>query len=455
MKIKITHFCILLFLIPLKNIAQDNLDLDYLIDEKFSNHNKNIIKCISSEYENFLQINNSSRKSSSEFENWLQIKKEERNQLSTNSIVTIPVVVHVIHAGEAIGTGPNISDAQVMSQIQVLNEDYRRLLGSNGYNSNPVGADLEIEFCLAQQTPDGNTTNGINRVNLGMTTTSPGQMNNVIKPATIWDPNRYLNIWVVPRLTTFVVIPILGYAQFPSASGLPGLNPDEGLAQTDGVVIWHKAFGTLQLNDGSFTLDPTYGYGRTATHEIGHWLGLRHIWGDGDCLVDDFCSDTPSAADANYDCINVDSCVDIPTDYPDMIENYMDYTNDLCMNIFTNDQKSRVTTVINNSPRRVELLTSNVCTPPILSSEDINQNFSFSIYPNPTENFINIQAILDAGEVEISIMDLSGRIISKVSNNHQGGVFTNKIDLNSLISGNYILQLKNNNKLSHKKIIKI
>ncbi|MEO1713309.1 MAG: M43 family zinc metalloprotease, partial [Bacteroidota bacterium] len=163
-----------------------------------------------------------------------------------------------------------------------------------------------------------------------------------LKPATFWDPNRYFNIWTV-NFGGFIGRNLLGYAQFPSNSGLLGLEVDEGLAETDGVVVGYKYFGR-----GSFPeLNETYNLGRTCTHEVGHWLGLRHIWGDGDCTVDDFCSDTPASDEPNYSCSPHISC-----GTQDMIENYMDYTDDQCMNLFTQDQKDRMIQVLENSPRR-------------------------------------------------------------------------------------------------------
>lgn len=284
-----------------------------------------------------------------DFERRMQQALQGRDVRGPQEVITIPVVVHVIHNGEAVGTGPNISRAQIQSQIDVLNEDYRRT--GAGFNNHPAGADVEIQFAMAVVDPAGNPLPepGIHRVNGGRAFWEEAAIENTLKPNTIWDPNRYCNIWTAQFGGE--TANLLGYAQFPSLSALPGLEQNMGPAQTDGVIIRWQSFGRV----GNLT--PPYDRGRTVTHEIGHWLGLRHIWGDGDCSVDDFCADTPLAGQPNYSCVAVNSCAGGDRD---MIENYMDYTEDACMSIFTNDQKARIRTVMDNSPRRRELKSSTV-----------------------------------------------------------------------------------------------
>ncbi|HEX8577250.1 MAG TPA: M43 family zinc metalloprotease [Flavobacterium sp.] len=321
------------------------------------NPKNGFIRCATDEYEEFLQGQNPKRKNRAKFESWLQplienYKSMQSVSSQSNGIITIPVVVHVIHSGQPVGTAPNITDAQVQSQITVLNNDFRRLAGTPGFNTNPIGADIQIQFALAKVDPNGNPTNGIDHVNLCRSSWSMIDIDATVKPQTVWNPDEYLNMWSVDISDRG----ILGYAQYPSASGLPGLDSDEGGAATDGVVSNYNCFGSIDYDNGTFVLEAPYDKGRTMTHEVGHWLGLRHIWGDGDCSVDDFCADTPNAAGPNYDCpTGRDSC---PDPGLDMIQNYMDYTDDPCMNIFTADQKNRITTVLNNAIRRVTLRNS-------------------------------------------------------------------------------------------------
>ena len=327
------------------------------------------IRCLSTEHEKKLQ-EKFKRASIGEFETWmsnesLKLRINSANRVSASPVRTIPVVVHVINRGEAVGTGTNISNTQVISQITTLNNDYRKKSGTSGYNTNPVGADANIEFALAVRDPNGNPTNGIDRISYDKEFWQEADIENDLKPNTIWDPTKYFNLWVVNFGGD--LDGVLGYAQFPVGSTLGGLD-ETGLASTDGVIIGYKFFGNLDYNDGSFNLDSTYGYGRTATHEIGHWLGLRHIWGDDTC-GEDYVADTPVHEDSNFGCFTHPKSNACGT-ADEMFENYMDYTNDTCMNIFTLNQVDRFNTVLANSVRRKELITSNALTPVSLVSND-------------------------------------------------------------------------------------
>jgi len=316
--------------------------------------------------DSLLRANNPQMGTLEDFEKWLnplveKYRMQEQNMATgkTYEVIRIPTIVHVIHNGEAVGVGSNISNAQIQSQITVLNQDFRKMLGTPGYNTHPAGADVQIEFCLVTRDNMGNpmATPGIHRVNRSTAgfTAPPYAMayiQSTIKPATVWNSSDFFNIWVMALDGG-----LLGYAQFPETN-LAGLSAAPQNANTDGVVIGYNFFGSSDL--GAFTLSAPYDKGRTATHEIGHWLGLRHIWGDGGCGLDDYCADTPESSTANYGCPTVTTCGSL-----DMVQNYMDYSDDPCMNIFTRDQRTRMRTVMYNSPRRMSLLNSDKCDPVI------------------------------------------------------------------------------------------
>lgn len=321
------------------------------------NSENGIIRCATPEYEEYIQNKDSKRMSQPQFESWLSPFVENNATMRTaqvNAIITIPVVVHVIYNGQNVGIAPNITDNQVESQITVLNQDYQKMISTPGFNTNSVGADIQIQFVLAQQDPNGNPTNGIDRVSICQDSWGTSDIESTLKPATIWDPTQYLNFWTVQFSDNNN---LLGYAQFPDGSGLSGISASGGNANTDGIVSNYNVFGSG--SGASFLLKAPYNKGRTMTHEVGHWLGLIHIWGDTtNCNTNtDYCADTPVAQDANYGCpTGIDTCTN--KSGLDMIENYMDYTNDACMNTFTQNQKDRMYAVLNNSIRRKSLKTS-------------------------------------------------------------------------------------------------
>ncbi|MEK6783252.1 MAG: M43 family zinc metalloprotease [Bacteroidota bacterium] len=315
-------------------------------------------------------------------------------------VVTIPIIVHIIHNGESIGSGLNLSQAQVQAQIEVLNEDMRKKVGTPGFNDSAVGADIEIEFCLSPVDENGKPMSepGIDRFNGNKSSWTREEIEGSLKSTTIWNPNLFYNIWTLKFGGTSSNL--LGYAQFPDQSGLSGLNETGGPASTDGVVIQYTSFGSA--DKGNFPImQAPYNKGRTLSHETGHWLGLRHIWGDGNC-ADDFVSDTPPQASSSSGCpIGRFSC-----GATNMVENYMDYTNDACMNIFTKGQKTRIQAVIELSPRRKSLIDANLCSPIVA---DV-----------PTPNFSSDKQLILLGG-EINFTDLSSNFPSEWSWTFEGG----------------------------------
>lgn len=328
-------------------------------------------RCGSVQYHSKRILKNPLIENKSQFENWIQqrsLQSEKKSRTGrTQATYRIPVVVHIIHNGETHAT--NISDEQVLSQIRVLNEDFNR--ENADATQTPadflgVAGSLDIEFVLAKETPEGLPTNGIVRVQ-GTKSSWTINDNYELKSMSYWPAEDYLNLWVC-NITDYI-----GYAQFPESDILSGLEGASTNRLTDGVVITYDAFGSI--DDGSFDLQSKYNKGRTATHEIAHFFGLRHIWGDDDgaCLnesghEDDYVNDTPDQGDKNTGCPShpKSSC-----GATSMFQNFLDYTNDACMNLFTQGQVDRMTIVIENSPRRKSLLTSHGLTEPDPVADDL------------------------------------------------------------------------------------
>lgn len=330
-----------------------------------------------------------------------QQRQSLRTSSSTDTIIRIPVVVHIIHnnASGAIG-GPgnkNISDGQILSQMTVLNNDFQRLNADTintplGYT--PIAANTKLHFCLANKDPNGLYTSGITRNYYNQSSYSVADAN-LLSTISYWPSDQYLNIWVCDLSGN-----VLGFAQPPGASSIPGLDPSDGAAATDGVVIDYKAFG----NTGTVSPTSKFNLGRTTTHEVGHWFGLSHPWGDynsGDCSLTDYCNDTPPCAnsfESSYPGCSV--AAPITCTPARMIQNYMDYSDDGCMNLFTQDQKTRMRTTIEFSERRYALLSSLGCcsvgdaivvTPYEKSFEDgsITSDGWSTINPNSSSTYTN------------------------------------------------------------------
>jgi PKD repeat protein len=284
--------------------------------------------------------------------------------LNRRSVITIPVVVHVVYS-DAAG---NLSDAQVQSQIARLNLDYHKLnpdtaLVPSVWTS--LIADCNIQFCLAQRDPSGLPTNGI--VRTSTTVTSFIDNDNVKYTAQggddAWPASSYLNIWACDLGGG-----LLGYSQFPG-----------GPAATDGCVILNTAFG-----DNTGTVQAPYDRGRTVTHEVGHWLNLFHTWGDdgGSCSGSDQVNDTPNSADATYGAPAFPLLDNCATASPGvMFMNYMDYTDDAAMYMFTVGQDARIQANFANGGGHAALLNSLGCVSP-----------GGGPYANFTADYLNICA---------------------------------------------------------------
>lgn len=341
-------------------------------------------------------------------------------------VIKIPVVVHVLYNSPS----QNISDAQIRSQLDVLNKDFRRL-NADTINVPAVfkhlAADCQIEFELAKIDPSGKATTGITRRSTSILMYG---LDDRIKfsnkgGADAWDTENYLNIWVGNLAGG-----LLGYASV--------LGCDKAV---DGVAIGPYAFGTT----GS--VGAPYNKGRTATHEIGHWLGLRHIWGDTPC-GDDHIDDTPQQRGATRNCPTgvVVTCENNP--YGNMYNNYMDFTDDACLNLFTLGQRDRMRSQFLPGASRYSLLSSNALTgtpgtPPTtrpVEEPSTIAAITTKVYPNPATTFITI----DGGTAG----ELAGKMVT--FRNHLGqlalqvkiGKGNMPINIQHLPTGMYFLRVE-------------
>ncbi|MBA3682953.1 MAG: T9SS type A sorting domain-containing protein [Bacteroidetes bacterium] len=370
---------------------------------------------------------------------YLQQNPEQAKAMANSATMSgysIPVIMHVIHGGQAVGTYPNLAQAQLVSQVTVLDNDFSGI-GQNignypatafqNYATNaliaPASKDASlriaiancnINFCLATKDTLGNilAEPGIHRVNYNSlpATANPSKdpaatnyntqtlfvnfMNSYIKPNTIWNVGKYLNIWVTDRQNA---TGLLGYATFPPLSGLSGIPGGVGTATSDGFWSWARSFGSSTIFPGGTYAAP-YDKGRTCTHEIGHWLGLRHIWGDGNCVTD-YCNDTPPANASNGGSpaypLDANSCSSASPPNGangEMFMNFMDYTDDLAMYMFTSDQRLRAHVAMANSPYRKFLGTHGLCNLPAPLSY-------FSVTPNA----VSVGATLNVGDLSLNV----------------------------------------------------
>ena len=302
------------------------------------------------------QIANNSQRANLQAESDAEIDRLIKLQdFSKESVLhRIPVVVHIMYHNQSA----NISDAQILSALAILNQDFRR---HNPDTANlrsifhSVAADVEIEFELAMIDPNGNCTSGITRTQTPLSTTA----NNNVKSLIGWDNTKYLNIWVVANIDRGQAANtvILGYSAFPYYN-IP-------LTQ-DGIVIRHDKLGNMGSAVGTRH--------RTLTHEVGHYVNLYHTFQSG-CTGGDNCYDTPPVATSSSGCnkaLPQNTCHNDNPDLPDMLENYMDYSSDNCMNTFTLNQKSRAKAVLTSSLLRGQLASASNLVATGLSSGSIS-----------------------------------------------------------------------------------
>lgn len=358
---------------------------------------------------------------------------QSKNGNNTTIVVTIPVVVHVLYKNAT----QNVSDAQIASQIAVLNKDYRKL--NTDFSTvvptvfQPFGADIEINFVMAKRTPANVATTGIERKSVA---SSFSFDNNYYKSQGLpaWDTTQYLNIWV----GKFTDTSLLGFAYLPSdAAGQP----------FDGLCIGYDCFGTTG------TAAAPFNKGRTATHEIGHYFGLLHPWGDdnsvcGTTANSDGVADTPATNNPYSDCpafpSNLNACTN--TTNGSMFMNYMDYVNDACMAFFTAGQKVVMQNALNGP--RASLLTSLGGVE--LGLEDYDIAKSITVFPNPTSQYFTV----NSNRTTIDKLEIYNNI-GQVVKTEKLQQTDNKINVQELPTGIYYLKIYNEGKfLKTERLIK-
>jgi Pregnancy-associated plasma protein-A/Secretion system C-terminal sorting domain len=360
---------------------------------------------------------------------------QQENSVQSRTVITIPVVVHVVFNGN----NENITDAQINSQIEVLNIDFRKM--NTNANNIPtefvsIVADTEIEFCLASIDPVGMPTTGITRKstnisNISMSYAPDGRVkvcHNSLGGTSAWDETKYLNIWVAK-----IGSGILGYATFPGTT-LPG---------EDGVFIDARYFGKT----GLAIQNPPNHLGRTAIHEIGHYLDLKHIWGEEDnsCNDDDGVTDTPQQRNSYSGC---PVHPQLSCGNPAMFMNYMDYTVDGCMSMFTQGQKARMQATL--ATVRSGLLTSNGCGTNA-AFEPSEKQLQVKVSPNPTADVLSFSVLqLNFEPMKYAIYDGLGKLVLKGNIDKAG---FQQIDISRLLSGAYVLKLEGKKEISTERFI--
>lgn len=376
--------------------------------------------------------------------------------VNSDTIYRIPVVVHIVYNSPE----ENIPNDLVYSQIARLNRDYRRLnedTSDTRAEFLPVAADAGIEFYLAGTDADGNPSGGITRTQTTRTDFAPDFFGNGMDDvkqsslggADAWDTDNYLNIWVCDLIGSNAFFQLFGFAYPPATAPNWPANSAAPSPELQGVVIHYEVFGDGNpLATGQLSISDK---GRTAVHELGHYLGLRHIWGDAlftdGCAVDDGIEDTPNAsANAAQQCtFSNNTCVDLPVDFPDMIENYMDYAQDRCMNLFTQGQVDIMRLMLETA--RTELADGSV---EPSGMTHLPSAGSIGVFPNPTDADFVIQIPSDQRVSSIRVVDINGRTVAERSGMLETG---NISDDWNLAAGSYILQLQFDSGLVSKKLL--
>ncbi len=359
---------------------------------------------------------------------------ERQNKLQRREVITIPVVFHIVWRTPE----ENISDAQIQSQLDVLNTDFRAMnleIAEVPAIFRSAIADAEIEFCLAQTDPDGNATTGITRTQTNVeqigTKFTDGKRAicyTDLGGQDAWNTEHYLNIWIGKSAPTFI-----GEASYPGMD----------VPAEDGIRMDFAHIGTLG------TVSPPYDLGRTLTHEVGHYLNVQHPWGTGldnpDCSKDDEVGDTPRQSTTFRNECPLHPQVFCGT--ASMFMNFMNYTDDACMAMFTKGQKARMLATLNGP--RAGLLASTACQPPVNSSIDVIAN-KISRMQNPVNEQIRLKFEENITNFQIRLLNMQGQLL--FTDHWQNSDFYTK-DVRNLPNGFYLLIFQNESAIFTKKLI--